>query len=541
MSRTGRLTSRAGSVLAALLACAASLTAHAQLSATEHARLVKTQQGLVRGVIEDGLVVFRGIPYAAPPIGPRRWKPPQPPARWEGVREVMGFGPPCPSVDLARAKEGRWIASATADIWIGIPMTKGSSEDCLHINIWAPVDARRAAVMVWIQPLGASSLPVFDGAAFARDGVVFVSLDYRQLTLGNFAHPSLTAEATADAPLARFQTMDQMAALRWIKDNIAAFGADPSNVTVFGLSASAASVLQLLTLPAASGLIDKAIVESGVGWWTPLDVSQMERLGSLLATFAGLPGMAATAEQLRALPPDALPQIGVYSVDGRMQPENATTMIDVGNIADVPLLIGWTSFDGSSLRGRGPEDVVARASGKLLSAYAGDGLSGADLGYQMYTDGHVAAPARWIARKASRGAPSYLYLFSYVRTANRNQVRGAAHGDELAFVFDTWDKALPELELSDEDRRMTHMMHSCWVGFAKTGKPSCKGVPDWPRYTTKGDELVELGLNPVVRRHFRTPQLDAQENAWRAGVNQAASDVEESLRQLEETEGGHTR
>jgi para-nitrobenzyl esterase len=389
--------------------------------------------------------------------------------------------------------------------------------------------------MVWLQPIGPSSLAFFDGASFARDGIVFVSLDYRQLTLGNFAHPALTAEATPSEPLGRFQTMDQIAALEWVKANIAAFGGDPENVTVFGLSASAASVLQLLTIPAAKGLIDKAIVQSGVGWWTPMDLAQMERLGSLQATLAGLPGARATAEQLRALPAEALPQVGVYSVDARFQPENATALIDAGAMADVPLLIGWTDFDGSSLRGRGPGDVVSRASDELLAAYAGDRLVGDDLGYQMYTDQHVAAPARWIARKAARGAPSYLYLFSYVRTANRGRVRGAAHGDDLAYVFDTWSKALPDLVLSDEDRAATRMMHTCWVNFARTGKPSCEGVPEWPRYTVEGGELMELGSTKIVRKQFRSTQLDAQEKAWRAGTVEATRNVEAALRRLEET------
>jgi para-nitrobenzyl esterase len=262
----------------------------------------------------------------------------------------------------------------------------------------------------------------------------------------------------------------------------------------------------------------------------------MERLGSLLATQAGLPGKDATAEQLRALTADRLPQLGVYSVDGRMEPENSTRVMDAGRMADVPLLIGWTDFDGgSTLRSRGAEDVVNQASDELKAAYVSDRMSVADLGYQMYTDSHEGAPARWIAGKASRGAPSYLYLFSYVRTQNRGKVRGAAHGDDITFVFDNWEKAAPQLQLSDEDRVATRMMHSCWVSFAKTGKPSCAGVPDWPRYTPRGDQLMELGLKPRVRQHFRKRQLDAQERAWRTGANEAEKNVEDELRRLEES------
>jgi para-nitrobenzyl esterase len=494
---------------------------------------VKTEAGTVQGAIENGLLVFRGVPYAEQPL---RWRPPQPPAPWDGVRDATKFGPPCPLPDFSKIAQGRRLVGGGADIFVDVPMAPGSTEDCLHLNIWAPRDAERAAVMVWLQPVGPSSLPLFDGAAFARDGVVFVNLEYRQLTLGNFAHAALTAEAAADEPLARFQTMDQIAALKWVKNNIAAFGGDPQNVTVFGESASAASVLQLLNIPSARGLIDKAIVQSGVGWWNPMGLAQMERLGSVLATHAGLPGADTTAEQLRALPLGALPHVGVYNVDGRMEPENGTTAIDAGRMADVPLLIGWTDFDGSSLRGESAEDVAAGASEELLAAYASDGVAGADLGYQIYTDAHVGAPARWIARKAADGAPSYLYLFSYVRTANRGKVRGAAHGDEIPFVFDHWDKALPQVALSDEDRAATRTVHSCWVSFAKTAVPRCEGAPAWPRYTAERDELMELGVSPRVLRNFRERQLDAQEAAWRAAADAAARRVEDALRRFEETQ-----
>ena len=184
----------------------------------------------MQGTIADGIATFRGVPYAAPPIGSLRWKPPAPPAAWDGVRPATAFGPPCPSADPSRITQGRRVVGGGADIFIGVPLAPGSSEDCLHLIIWAPVERERAAVMVWLQPLGASSLPFFDGAAFAHDGIVFVTIDYRQLTFGNFAHPALTREAELDQPLARFQTMDQMAALRWVKENIASFGGDPGNV-----------------------------------------------------------------------------------------------------------------------------------------------------------------------------------------------------------------------------------------------------------------------------------------------------------------------
>lgn len=496
--------------------------------------VVKTRQGMLRGKVDEGLRVFKGIPYAAPPVGAQRWQPPRKPPAWKGVLDATQFRAPCATVDGAKMADGRWIKRAGADFFIGVPVAPGASEDCLHLNIWAPARATGAAVMVWLQANGPSSNPVFDGAAFARDGIVFVSLDYRQLSLGGFAHPALTAEAGRKQPLARFQTMDQMAALRWVKQNIAAFGGDAGNVTVFGQSASAASVLQLLTLPAAKGLIDKAIVQSGVGWWTPFSLNQMERIGSVIATQAGLPGKDATAAQLRALPFERLMQFSAYNIDGRLQPENATVSIDAGRMTDVPLMIGWTDHDGSSLREMSADDVVRTSSAELLAAYADDKLSGADLGYQLYTDGHVAAPARWIARKTAQGAPTFLYQYSYVLSLQRGKVRGATHGSELPFVFDSWKKFVPQLKLNDEDLANARLMHSCWISFAKTGTPRCEGAPEWPAYTAEGDQLMDLAIRPSVRQKFRKSQLDAQEREWRSSADDAAREVENAVRGLEE-------
>jgi para-nitrobenzyl esterase len=495
--------------------------------------LARTQQGVVRGQIEEGLRVFRGIPYAAPPVGDLRWKPTQSPAAWQGERDATRFGAPCPMIDGARMSQGKWLKRAGADFFVGVPLMAGASEDCLNLNIWAPDGVRRAPVMVWLQGNGPSSNPAFDGASFARDGVIFVSLDYRQLTLGNFAHPALTAEAPSNAPLGRFQSMDQIAALRWVKRNIDAFGGDPQNVTVFGQSASAASVLQILTLKEARGLIDKAIVQSGAGWWKPFSLAQMERVGSAIATQAGLSGKDATADQLRALPIDRLVQVGVYNVDGRQQRQNATLDIDRGRLADVPLMIGWTDFDGSSLRETTPEEIARTASPELLAAYADDNMTGADLGYRLYTDQHVSAPARWIARKAVKGAPVYLYQFSYVLSLQRGRNRGATHGSELPFVFDSWKKIAPQLKLSEEDQAATRLMHSCWVSFAKSSRPACEGAPEWPAYTVKKETLMDLGAKPQLRQDFRNAQLDAQEKAWRAGTGTSGVSTEAAVQGFE--------
>jgi para-nitrobenzyl esterase len=492
---------------------------------------VKTKQGVVVGGLSDGVRVFKGIPYAAPPVGPLRWKPPAPPAKWSGERDATKFGAACLSFDFAKMAQGKRESALGYDIFSNVPAAAGTNEDCLNLNIWTPVNAKSAAVMVWLQPIGPGSNPVWDGSAFARDGVVLVTIDYRQLTLGNFAHPALTKEAKPGDPLGRFQTMDQMAALKWVKQNIAAFGGDPGNVTIFGESAGGASTIQLLTIPSARGLFDKAIVQSGNGWNSPITQAEMETIGSWMAKEAGLPGKDATADQLRALPADKLPWFGAYSIDGRMQPENSTEAMAKGRIADVPLMIGWNDFDGSSPR-YGLQAVVDRTRDSVKAAYVAEGKTGDDLAYALYTDSHVGAPARWIAARTESGAPTYLYLFSYVRAPNRGKVRGAAHGDEVSYVFDTWGKSYPTLQLSDEDRAATRLVHSCWVTFAKAGKPQCEGAPDWPRYSRADDRLMELGLKPQVLKNFRKLQLDAQETAMQDVIDETRKSVAELINRI---------
>jgi para-nitrobenzyl esterase len=486
---------------------------------------VKTKQGVVAGAEADGIRTFKGIPYAAPPVGPLRWKPPQAAMKWDGVRDATKFGPPCPTFDTSKYAQAKRRSDLGYDIFSGVPLAPGATEDCLMLDIWAPKDAKNAPVMVWLNALGASSNPIIDGTAFARDGVILVNFNYRQLSMGNFSHPALRAAAKPDEPLGRFQTMDQLAALKWVNDNIHAFGGDPGNVTLFGLSAGGASTLQILTIPESKKLVDKAIVQSGNGWFSPITQSEMETIGAWMAKEAGWPADA-TAEQLRSLPLDTLPHLGAYSIDGRLQKENATEAFAAGRVIDVPMIIGWTDFDGSSLR-YPPQTVIDRTSAGVKAAYAAEGKTGDDLVYALYTDSHNGAPARWTAKMTASGQPTYLYLWTYVRAPDRGKVRGAAHGSDLSYAFDSWAKSYPQLQLTEEDKAATRLIHSCWISFAKTGKPQCDGAPEWPRYTAQGDQLMELGLNPKVLTGYRKAQLDAQENAMHEVIDHTRRSVED--------------
>jgi para-nitrobenzyl esterase len=493
-------------------ACLISLTALGAAGSDDSLK-VRVKTGMLVGSDEDDVRTFKNIPFAAPPVGNLRWAPPQPALPWDGERAADKFGPPCTQLDVSHMSQAKKVLPA--GVWIGAPLMASGSEDCLSLNIWAPKKANRAPVIVYFYGAGGSAdMPYWNGAAFARDGIVFVNFNYRYLTQGRFAHPALTKVAKANEPLSRFDTMDQLAVLHWVQDNIVAFGGDPKNVTIAGVSAGGAAVLQLLTIPRAKGLFHKAAVESGVGWWAGLSQAEFEQIGVLAAMHAGLP-KDASAEQLRALKIDALPQIGVWFWDSRLFPMPPTTTFAGGRAIDVPLLIGWNSFDGSSLGSSASAhaELIARMPSSVLAAYNGENQAQADLAYALWTDLHAAAPARWIAKRTESGAPTFVYYFSYVSPDQRGKVRGAAHASELPYVFDNWNKSAPGLEVSDDVRAATGQVHSCWVSFVRSGKPSCEGAPKWPRYRSENDQIMELGSRAQVRRNFRKEQLDAQEAA----------------------------
>ncbi len=530
---------------------------HHGLSAntTEDLKL-SISSGRISGVAEEGIRVFRGIPYAAPPIGELRWAAPQAPLSWQGVRDASDFGPWCPQPDFqavqSLSKAGGELAARTRTtggflVISNTPMVAQSAEDCLTLNVWTPPTARKAPVMVWLHGgTGSGAQPYYNGTRFAQDGVVLVTINFRLWSLGRFAHPALTAAATADEPLGLYFRLDQIAALKWVRDNIAQFGGDPDNVTLFGQSAGGAATLGLLATPAAKGLFHKAIVQSSSGFWSPLSHEDHETFGSLLAAEAGLPGKKATLEQLRALAPDALPWAGMGFLDGRWWAESKHDAIAAGRINDIPLIIGWNSFDGSSLR-YATEKVLADTPNDVIAAYAEEGLQGRDLAYSIYTDRHNGAPARWIAAQTSTGAPSYLYQFSYVGTVVRQSAKGASHGEEIFYIFDTWGK-IPKSELpsgmdieaimTDDDRAMTRLMRGCWVAFAKTGEPECEGAPSWPRYRAEDDQLMDFGITVQLRQNYRKAQLDAQEQAMDHERDLKRHGAQSLIREMQSEVGG---
>jgi len=465
---------------------------------------VRVEGGVLVGEVTDLAEVFRDIPYAAPPVGPLRWAPPRKPAAWKGERDAVKPGVSCPQPMRPDGAPNFGGANGPA------------SEDCLHLNVYAPKAGKKAPVMVWLH--GGGHLYgagwVYDGRAFARDGVVLVTINYRLGALGYFAHPALTKAAGRADPLGDYGLMDQIAALQWVKRNIAAFGGDPANVTLFGESAGGASTLALLATPSAKGLFAKAIVESGGGWSAPSGLAKAEAKGVAMADKLGLPGASATLAQLRALPVDAIVKASTMTgpfVDGRLMTETPAQAFADGHAIDVPLIIGSNSGEDSLMAGEtllGAEGKVAIPQ-DLRGVYAAEAARSEDaLARAVFTDRAFGAPARWIAARASGGAPSWLYHFSYVGTRFRPALTRAFHAAEIQYVFEYWGRRTPMSVVSDEDKAMAIRMHGCWVDFARTGAP----CSDWPAYDPAGDRLMSFGGEGVLTG-FRKTELDAQE-AW---------------------------
>lgn len=465
---------------------------------------VRTEAGPVSGVAGDTANIFLNIPFAAAPVGALRWAPPKPAPVWTGARDATKAGPSCPQPMLPGDTPNSGGANGPI------------SEDCLQLNVHAPKGAKAAAVMVWIHGGGHRTGAgwIYDGQSFARDGVVVVSVNYRLGALGYFAHPALTRAAGVQ-PTGNFGLMDQVAALQWVRKNIAAFGGDPNNVTVFGESAGGMSILALLATPSAKGLYAKAIVQSGAGWFEPKTLAVKEQEGVAALTRIGV-AETATAADLRAIPMEKLvPVNGDYQpfIDGKLMTQTPSQALARGTFADVPLMIGSNSGEDSLI---GPAKVtmavVARFGAEALKpAYPEEAARGEDtLARAMFTDRLMGGPARWVAAQAANGKPVYLYHFSYVGARFRPAVTTSAHAAEIQYVFEYWGRRTPMSVVSDDDKAMAALMHGCWVSFARTSTPRC-GPDAWPAYDARSDRLMEFGASSGVRTHFRKAQLDAQQ------------------------------
>ncbi|HVY87486.1 MAG TPA: carboxylesterase family protein [Hyphomonadaceae bacterium] len=427
--------------------------------------------GVLVGESQDGVNVFRGVPFAKPPVGELRWKAPQKPEKWSYERAAVANEAPCPqpvNVD-GKTANGGGVAGV-------------QSEDCLYLSVYAPANAKNAPIVVWLYGgasyLGAGHLGSYNGTNNAKSGVITIPINYRLGALGTFSHPALTKEAGAKGWTGGYALMDAVAALEWVKRNAAAFGGDPNNVTVAGQSAGAAMVVNLLSIPAAKGLYQKAIVESGALLGPGTKEADAEAKGVEAAKALGF-GDNATLAQLRAVSAQTLvansaTQKGFSApMDGKFKTTTTLEALNAGTEIDVPVLIG---------------------------------SNGGEPGF----DG-----ARTIASKAGdTGAGAWLYHFEYVPEFRKTEWKnGAVHSAEIMFAFDSLDTSSWAQSASgkadDKDRAVAKKVHSCWVAFFKMDPKaksiSCADGFTWPAYTEAGDEAAVFLDTPKVVKSKTIP------------------------------------
>ena len=487
---------------------------------------ISVESGSLKGAIAGSVVAFKGVPYAAPPTGPNRWRAPQPVAPWPGVRPADAYRADCMQPPLP----------ADASPFAGKP-----NEDCLYINVWAPVErsSGKFPVMVWIYGGsfvgGGSSSAVHDGTHFAERDVVFVSFNYRVGRFGFFAHPALTKE-DPDGLLGNYGFLDQIAALKWVRANIKEFGGDPGNVTVFGESAGGISVLNLMASPLARGLFHKAIIQSGGGrelMPMPLihesaaNSPSGEATGLAFAEKAGIKGQdAASLQALRELPAKlvvegpsmANPQTSTYSgpmIDGKIVLETSERAMLAGRAMKIPVIVGATSSDLGFAFAKSMDELFAPFGanrGKAEAEYNPERSSDfRKLGLLVTSDYMMVEPARFVARIAAAAGEAYEYRFSYVAESMRKKWKGAPHGSDVPFVFDTVAAQYGK-HLAAEDEAIARAAIEYWVAFAKTGNPDGPGRPHWPQYSAKNDELLNFtNTGPVAQHDAWQVRLDLAE------------------------------
>ncbi|MGA7160055.1 MAG: carboxylesterase family protein [Bacteroidota bacterium] len=464
---------------------------------------VKVEEGLLQGTSEDGLTVYRGIPFAAPPVGDLRWRAPQPAAKWDGVRQADKFAPgPIQS----------WGAAS------------GKSEDCLYLNVWTPAQSPhdRIPVLVWIYGGGfnggSTSEPTYSGEKLAKKGVVLVSIAYRVGRLGFLAHPELSAE-NPNHVSGNYGILDMIAGLQWVQKNISAFGGDPTKVTIFGESAGGIAVSMLCASPLAKGLFSGAVSESGGSFGPPRSttypgenmkrLADAERDGEAYAKSAGVSSIA----ELRKIPADKLPMSGFGKgmawpiMDGWVVPDDQYKLYEAGKFNDTPILVGYNSDEGASFSpGKTPEDYITgvktrygRFAESLLKAYPVDSNSvpktARDLARDATFGWHTWSWARLQSKIGKSKA--YLYYFDQHPDFPEGSPRagyGSPHGQEVVYVFNHLDASKPQT--TKTDLSISDAMATYWTNFAKNGNPNGTGMPEWPAFSD---------ANPVVMYFSQTP------------------------------------
>ena len=492
---------------------------------------VHVEQGLLAGSNGNSpdVRVYRGVPFAAPPVGDLRWKAPQPAAKWQGVRKAAEFSNAC------------WQTPYPAAAAIYQAMLPGLSEDCLYLNVWTPAKSAkdRLPVMVWIHgggfTRGFGGTSSYNGEALARKGAIIVTINYRLGIFGFFAHPELTAESGHHAS-GNYALLDQIAALQWVQKNIAAFGGDPTRVTIFGESAGSWAVNALMASPLAKGLFQRAIGESG-GLFSPMKTladaeREGEKLGKLLAPDSAPkesenskePAQQDTLKALRAMKPEELLKSAETEtvrtiVDGWVLPQDVASIFAQGKQNDVPLIVGYNADEGTTLAPQGTYMTATIFSGgvhkrygpqadALLKVYpAASDAEAVSSFYSAYRDQAFGWEMRTWARMATSTGhqPAYMYYFSRRAPGPLSAKLRAFHALEIAYVFGTFVWPFP---WEDTDKKISDAMTSYWVNFAASGNPNGASLTKWPSYSAKDDQVLEFGDEIAVHSGVNKTGLD---------------------------------
>jgi len=498
--------------LATVGALALSAVASGQ-QASDRPTVTLTQGGLVGR--EDGAVTaFLGIPYAAAPVGANRWRAPHPAPHWRGYRDATRYGASCMQSLLPAGRPP----------WTSEYMARGPvSEDCLSLNVWTPgTTAAKLPVLVWIHggafTEGSGSVPIYRGAALAGKGVVVVTINYRLGLFGFLAHPDLTREA-GNGPVSNFGLQDQIAALRWVRDNIARFGGDPNQVTVAGQSAGSMAVHSLVASPLARGLFVRAIAQSGLPTVLPIQtLRQAEERG---LAFAGLKH-AASLDRLRAMTPAQLalpPAKGAAGpdlafgpiVDGRLLPDSPGAMVAKGTFNDVPMIIGQTADEGSAFPGYGLGDAASYQAAltrrfgnkapEFIRLYPGStDAERSRAAKDAAHDGGLAMVGEWAHARIAKGSrPVWGYLYSHAEPGPGADVFGAFHSSEIPYAFGTLDMA-PARGFTLADRELSLAMSEYWVNFVRSGNPNGPGLPGWKPMDANAPTIIEFEASRIAER-----------------------------------------
>jgi para-nitrobenzyl esterase len=484
---------------------------------------IKLDSGLISGeALGDGIDVYRGVPFAAPPVGDLRWKPPHPVEPWDGVRESVEFS--------AVGPQDNTLGQFTGDT---LPET---SEDMLYLNVWTPAAGtdEKLPVMVWIHggglTLGWGHQKGYDGVEFAKRGVILVSINYRLGPFGFMSHPALSAESDQGVS-GNYGFLDQVAALEWVERNISEFGGDPDNVTIFGESAGGTSVAALSASPQANGLVNRAIAQSP---WineanetylkksTPFQKSA-EAIGEDWAAAVFGSEISPTVEQLRALSTEdvmahAEKAIPVAVIDDWFLNGTVGEVFDAGEQNPISMMVGSNRDEGTMFLMMFPVRTVAEyeatmkdtygdAAEKILELYpVTSDKEVRDAMNKFITDTWFTRAVREMAAGQSHvGKESYQYEFT--RVSRQMPAWGAHHAAELGYVFNT----LPEKGLEDIDHTLAEAMIEYWVQFAKTGNPNQSGLPEWPAFVPGEEKYLELGEEITSKAKLRADKNDAIE------------------------------